>query len=305
MREEGIGLEHHIGGPEIGRDAGHVDAVDQDPPGGGGLEARQHAQQRGLAAARSAQQREELALVDVQRDIVDRREIAEFLGDVLNLDIGLGLGIPPGLPLLGLGLGIRHPSHPPFVCRQAPRVRLPVVATVSPWDVWLVNLAAGVGGRCPVQAGEPRSLRRHGRRRPTIHEFACQGVDRCPALDWPYALCLKARRWARRARRVSGDHGGGGPLSPFSFLRAPPHQLRALRVKILAVASTRCSRSRLSGDRSQANIGSSVRQLWHGRARCLEAEAGSASTMTDARAPPQKQTPRRSGALPQVMRGRS
>jgi hypothetical protein len=38
-----------------------------------------------------------------------------------------------------------------------------------------VNLRHGRPARhgCPVQAGKPRSLCRHGRRRPTIHEFAC------------------------------------------------------------------------------------------------------------------------------------
>ena len=41
------------------------------------LEAGQHAQQRGLAAARAAEQREELALEDVEADIVDGGEIAE------------------------------------------------------------------------------------------------------------------------------------------------------------------------------------------------------------------------------------
>ncbi len=41
------------------------------------LEAAQHAQQRGLAAARGAQQTENLALVDLQADIVDGLEVAE------------------------------------------------------------------------------------------------------------------------------------------------------------------------------------------------------------------------------------
>jgi len=32
---------------------------------------------------------------------------------------------------------------------------------------------AGFFHGCPIQASKPRSLNRHGRRRPTIHEFAC------------------------------------------------------------------------------------------------------------------------------------
>ena len=43
----------------------------------GDLEARHHAQQRRLAAAGAAEQAEDLALEDLQRDIVDRDEITE------------------------------------------------------------------------------------------------------------------------------------------------------------------------------------------------------------------------------------
>ena len=46
-------------------------------PAVGRLEAGQHAQERGLAAAGRAQQREELALVDVEADIVDRVDVAD------------------------------------------------------------------------------------------------------------------------------------------------------------------------------------------------------------------------------------
>ena len=49
-------------------------------------------QQRRLSAAGRAEQREELALVDRQRQIVDGGEVAEPLGDVLEGDVGLGVG---------------------------------------------------------------------------------------------------------------------------------------------------------------------------------------------------------------------
>ncbi len=58
-------------------------------------EARQHAQQRRLAAARGAHQREHLALVDAQIDVVDRGEGAEGLVDALDDDLRLGVGIEP------------------------------------------------------------------------------------------------------------------------------------------------------------------------------------------------------------------
>src|SRR3546814_16235525 len=56
-------------------------ALQQDGALAGRLEAGQHAQQRGLAAARGAEQREELALEDVEGDVVDGDEVAETLGD--------------------------------------------------------------------------------------------------------------------------------------------------------------------------------------------------------------------------------
>ncbi len=48
------------------------------------LEAREHAQQRGLAAARRPEQREELVGADVERDVVDRARRAEALGHALD-----------------------------------------------------------------------------------------------------------------------------------------------------------------------------------------------------------------------------
>ena len=74
-------------------------------PGGRLLETCQHAQQRGLAAARGAQQREEFALLDVERDVVDGDEIAELLGDVVEPISGLAAAIGPWVRTTGAGLG--------------------------------------------------------------------------------------------------------------------------------------------------------------------------------------------------------
>ena len=60
------------------------------------LEAGEHAHQRGLAAAGRAEQAEELALEDVERQMIDRDGVAEPLGDVLEADERLGFGIGPG-----------------------------------------------------------------------------------------------------------------------------------------------------------------------------------------------------------------
>ena len=86
VREEGVGLEHHVDRPAVRRHAGHVLAVDQDAARVGRLEARDHAQQRGLAAARAAQEGEQLAAPDVEIDAIDRGDRAEALGDPGDAD---------------------------------------------------------------------------------------------------------------------------------------------------------------------------------------------------------------------------
>jgi hypothetical protein len=69
----------------VRRHAGDVLAVEQDAALARLLEARQHAQQRGLAAARGAEQREELPFVDIQGYAVDGGEIAEALAHRVEL----------------------------------------------------------------------------------------------------------------------------------------------------------------------------------------------------------------------------
>ena len=53
---------------------------------GGEFEAGDHAQRRGLAAARGAEQGDQLAGGDVEADIAHRLDLAEGLGDVLEAD---------------------------------------------------------------------------------------------------------------------------------------------------------------------------------------------------------------------------
>ena len=66
VRKERVGLEHHVDGAFVGQGVCHVLPVDEDAPGSRGLEAGQHPQQGGLAAARAAEQTEDLALEDRQ-----------------------------------------------------------------------------------------------------------------------------------------------------------------------------------------------------------------------------------------------
>lgn len=95
MREKRIGLEHHVGGALIGRNAGNILALQQDAALSRFLETGQHAHQRGLAAAGGTKQREELALVNIERQIIDGDKIAETFGDVFKADEGHRIGIVP------------------------------------------------------------------------------------------------------------------------------------------------------------------------------------------------------------------
>ena len=81
VREQRVGLEHHVDRTLVRRDCAHVHAVDIDAARTRALEARQHPQQRGLARSRAAEQAEDLAAPDVERHLVHGREVAELLGD--------------------------------------------------------------------------------------------------------------------------------------------------------------------------------------------------------------------------------
>ena len=64
-------------------------------PPDGAQQAAHHADGRGLAGAVGAQEAEDLALLDVERDAVDGREVAEALGEAVELDRGRhGVSVP-------------------------------------------------------------------------------------------------------------------------------------------------------------------------------------------------------------------
>ncbi len=77
VRKQGVRLEHHVDRTFIRGHARHVLAVDEDAAGTGGLETAQHPQQCGLTAPGRAEKTEYFTFVDLQRDVVDRIEIAE------------------------------------------------------------------------------------------------------------------------------------------------------------------------------------------------------------------------------------
>ena len=75
-------------------------ALEPDGALGRGLETRDHPQRGRLAAARRAQQREELARGDGEVGFVDRDVVGEALRDVVDLDTGPPLArVAPSCPV--------------------------------------------------------------------------------------------------------------------------------------------------------------------------------------------------------------
>ncbi|MNV49870.1 hypothetical protein D3C71_1418420 [compost metagenome] len=79
VREQRIGLEHHVDRALVRGQRVDALAVQIDGSLGGGLEAAQAAQQRRFAAARATEQRKDLAFAHVQGDVVERDETVELL----------------------------------------------------------------------------------------------------------------------------------------------------------------------------------------------------------------------------------
>ena len=98
VAEQRVVLEHEADLALACADVRDVAAVQDDAAVVDRRQARDRAQQRALAAARRAEQHEQLAFLDLRRDVADGRGAAEFLRYLLESD-GHGLaasGIRPG-----------------------------------------------------------------------------------------------------------------------------------------------------------------------------------------------------------------
>ncbi len=82
VRKQRVGLEHHADIALVRLQPGDVLAADDDGAGGRLLEAGDHAQHGGLAAARRAEEGDELAARDIQVEILHHRRGAEGLADI-------------------------------------------------------------------------------------------------------------------------------------------------------------------------------------------------------------------------------
>jgi hypothetical protein len=86
VREQRVGLEHHRHVALVGGAQRDVGAADQHAALRHGLEPGDHPQRRRLAAARGPEQRDQLALRDAERHVVDGGDAAVALGHVLEHD---------------------------------------------------------------------------------------------------------------------------------------------------------------------------------------------------------------------------
>ena len=84
--EQRVALEDHAGVALPRRQQGDVAAAELHLARGRLDEARDHAQGRGLAAARGAEQHQEFAIGDRQRDVLDRMEVAVALDQSVDVE---------------------------------------------------------------------------------------------------------------------------------------------------------------------------------------------------------------------------
>ena len=71
MRKQSVALEHHIDGAPVRRHRRKIHAVEQDAAAARLLKTGDKPQQRCLAAARRTKQREEFALINFERKLID------------------------------------------------------------------------------------------------------------------------------------------------------------------------------------------------------------------------------------------
>ena len=94
VRKQRVALEYRVDRSPVWPHGRDVASTDVDRPLGWLLEAGDHPQSRGLAAARRADDREELAALDFEVEGADRLQVAEPLGDGGKADRGAAAGHP-------------------------------------------------------------------------------------------------------------------------------------------------------------------------------------------------------------------
>ena len=128
MGKERVGLEHHrhasIGGGQVG----DILAPDQDAPGAGAFQPGDQAQGGGLAAARGAQQGDQRAGGDVEREWLERHDIAEGLCHILEPDGAFHGGL---FHWVSIRSARRRRRRPMISCRARMAVSMVKISTVA------------------------------------------------------------------------------------------------------------------------------------------------------------------------------
>src|SRR6266498_1467801 len=88
MGKDRVALENHRDPAAAGRQFGRVAPADEHAAAVHLLEAGEAAEQRRLSAARGAEEDDEIAVRDIEGDVVDGGDLAERLANCLELDVG-------------------------------------------------------------------------------------------------------------------------------------------------------------------------------------------------------------------------
>ena len=91
MREERVRLEDGVDVALVRRQADDVTVAEEDPALARLLEPADHAQGRRLAAPGRAEQREEAAVLHLEREVVDGDGLVESLRDAFEADVARSL----------------------------------------------------------------------------------------------------------------------------------------------------------------------------------------------------------------------
>ena len=160
-----VGLEHHRDVAVLGLNVGDVAVANPDLALVDVLEAREHAQRRGLSAARGANENEELTVFDEDVELVDGRAFGArvdaccfVIGDSSHADV---IPSPAGTCrtirseehqcCVGIDTPVARAADPPILPRRAPRANPGAVAWHA-WECGCANLAPDIGGYTVVAA---------------------------------------------------------------------------------------------------------------------------------------------------------
>ncbi len=162
MRKQRVGLEHHVDRPPMRRQRGQVRPVEPDRARIRRLEAGDEPQQGALAAARRAEQAENLATREIEGDAVDGRLRAEAFGDPLDTEQRGGGGKGRGQDDRSEARkDLAHPYHASSRSASCTRAssrsgrritRAPRVRSIRPSPAITVNSRVTCSRRQPMRA---------------------------------------------------------------------------------------------------------------------------------------------------------